>query len=132
MRRVLVPLPRDEALWIAVTIARGMRVSGHAGQRPLCVSVIAQSEDGSALISVDAVCAASGPRPLDSVTFILADRTTALKRHHLTVEIKSNTGHSVGQLSVVLATLPLYAQMSGLPPPLPTSDQDAYGGWRLP
>jgi hypothetical protein len=129
---VLVPLPQDEALWIAVTIARGMRVSGHSGRRPLRVSVVAQSEDGSALIAVDAVWSVRGPRPLDAVTFTLADSAPALKRHHLTVDIKSDAGHSVGQLNVVLATPALYAQMSGLPPPPPTSEQNAYGGWRLP
>jgi hypothetical protein len=132
MGRVLLPLAPGVALWIACTVARGLRVTGHAGPEALRVAPIAKFQDGSALIAVDAVLSASGPRPIDAVTFALADTERALQHDHLTVEIKSAAGEIAGRLGVVLGTPALYELVSGRPAPPATSEQDAYGGWRLP
>jgi len=132
MRRVLLPLAPGEALWIALTISSGMSVTGRAGREPLRVAPIAESHDGSALIVADAVLSASGPHPLDAVTFAVADTKRALKRNHLIVEVKMKTGRIVGRLGIVLGTPILYELISGRPAPPITSEKDAYGGWRLP
>jgi hypothetical protein len=131
MRRVLVPLGPGEALWIALTISSGMRVSGRAGRLPLRVTPIAESQDGS-VVAVDAVVSANGSRPLDAATFGLADTKRKLERDHLNVEVKSTAGAVDGRLGVVLGEPALYELVSGRPAPHATSEQDAYGGWRLP
>jgi hypothetical protein len=132
MRRVLLPLAPGEALWIALTIASGMSVSGGAGREPLRIAPVAESYEGSTLLAADAVLSASGPRPLDAVTFALADTKRALNRDHLTIEVKSTAGRIAGRLGLVLGTPALYELLSGRPAPPATSEKDAYGGWRLP
>jgi len=55
-----------------------------------------------------------------------------LANDHLNVDVTDSKGTIAGQLRVVLGTPALYELVSGRPPPPPTSENDAYGGWRLP
>jgi hypothetical protein len=79
----------------------------------------------------DAVLSAGGWRPLDAVTFALAATKGALKHDHLIIEVENKAGRIAGRLGV-LGTPALYELVSGRPAPPPTSEKDAYGGWRLP
>jgi len=130
--RVLVPLPASESLWIALIIRRGIIATGRAGGEPLHIAPISESPDGWAVMAADAVLTKSGPHALDATSFAVIDKREALNKDHLILEMKELAGRTLGRLGVVLGTPELYTLVSGQPAPLPTSENDAYGGWRLP
>jgi len=129
--RVLVPLLPGESLWIALTIKRGIIAAGRAGHEPLRIAPISEYPDGGALMAADAVLTKSGPRALDAASFSVIDKKEALNHDHLILEMEEG-GRTVGRLGVILGTPELYELVSGRSAPLPTSENDAYGGWRLP
>jgi hypothetical protein len=117
---------------VAWTIRISAKVIGHAadGETVRIVPVNAGYK-GWILLAADAVEMSCGPRPIDAALLQLADSRSALERDHLkfTITVKPNHLERVG---VVLAKPELYARLSNLPEPVPTTPSDAYGGWRLP
>jgi hypothetical protein len=129
-QRVLVPLGRGEALWVAWFVRPGTEVTGLTeGGKALRVVPLDAGHRGWALLAADAVESSDGLRPIDALTVTLAERPDAVERDHLTFRV---TGGARGHLGVVLATPDVYQSISGRPAPEPTSAADAYGGWRLP
>jgi hypothetical protein len=129
--RVLVPLRSDEALWIAFVIRPNLGVVGSTLDGfAVDVTTLSTSRD-EAVLAADALVTADGRRPIDASQIAFASTRAATKRDHLRFRLMSAAGE-VGDLAVVLAVPALYASVSGLPAPQPTSVDDAYGGWRLP
>jgi hypothetical protein len=130
--RVLVPLPADEALWVAWTVKPGFSVSGFAAANiALRITPVSQSRNHGSLLAADALLGPDGPRALDASSLAVARTRRALSRDHLQFDVLSDRKRVVGRMGIVVATPALYARLSGLPPPSPSTPSDAYGGWRL-
>jgi len=130
--RVLVPLPVDEALWIAWTVKPGFSVCGLAdANMAVRITPVSLSRQHGSLLAADALHGPDGPRALDANSLTVARTRRALSRDHLQFKVLSEKKKLVGRIGIVVATPALYARLSGLPPPSPSTPSDAYGGWRL-
>jgi hypothetical protein len=129
--RVAVPLREGEALWIAVITDAGLAVTGRAGDDPLHVEAVAPGKDGGGLRVLDAVLRQGRPLPLGRASLACAQRPDEINADTLAVEI-ADASQRVDRIAIVLVTPELYTELTGLPPPPPSTDKDEYGGWRLP
>jgi hypothetical protein len=130
--RVLVPLRSGEALWIALIAEPTILVEGRAGDRPLRVEKLSAGNDGSVLHMLNAVLDSNQGIPIDAASIGLADDRDAIEEGPLTVILKNPLGATAQRIAIVPATPELYSALSGLPAPGPTTERDAFGGWRLP
>jgi hypothetical protein len=87
---------------------------------------------GWRLLAAESVEAKDGPHPIDATFYPLAAEPDRLDRLQLIFQIVGQDAGRAEQLAIVLGTGALYASLSGLPPPAPTSLSEAYRGWRLP
>ncbi len=131
--RILVPLPVGEALWIAWNLKRGLRVIGqtcdHASVR---IESLTNAATNWHMLSADAVYDARGIVAIDTNSFPPIDKKQQLGIDHLRFEVVDEGGAVLRQVTVVIGTPSLYAQVTGLPAPVPSTADDAYKGWRLP
>ena len=84
------------------------------------------------LIASESVDSKDGPHPIDPNFYVLAAEPDRLERAHLVFQVVRDKAGAPERLEIVLGTDALYSLLSGLPPPCPTSADEAYGGWRLP
>ncbi|MBV8824837.1 MAG: hypothetical protein JO084_06470 [Bradyrhizobiaceae bacterium] len=97
----------------------------------VCLSEVAKS-DVWTLIAADAIAAKGGPHPIDATSCFPVSQPEELDRDQLIFAVVGKEMSEPDRIGVVLATGALYAALSGLPAPDPTSPSQAYGGWRLP
>jgi len=130
--RALVPLPANEALWIAWMVKPGLSISGFAaGNIAVRITPVSLSRQRWSLLSADTLQGPDGPRAIDANSLTVARTRRALARDHLHFNVLSDREAVVGRIGIVVATPALYARLSALPPPSPSTPTDAYGGWRL-
>jgi hypothetical protein len=128
--RVLVPVRDGEALWVAILGASDIKLDGRAGSYQLRTNIVSQDIGQQTLCMLDAIRLTDASVPIDSASIPRAASRDELETDGLTIHLEREGW--THELSVVLATPMLYESLSGFPLPQPTSEQDAYRGWRLP
>jgi hypothetical protein len=128
---VLVPLADTEALWIALIcgardIVRAETVDGHA----VVVSRTTVLPDAAVLLALEAVYRDGANHPIDHKSVPILRSSRDRPGASLTAMIQASGRES--RLRVCLAMPAVYAELSGRPPPPPTTPDHAYGKWRLP
>jgi hypothetical protein len=130
--RVLVPLRAGEALWIAILAPPEILADGVAGDRPLRVVNLSPANDGGGLRMLDAVLCSHQWMPIDMTSIACIDDRDAIGDGALKLVLRDQPAATAHQIEIILATPELYGTLSGLPAPRATTEQDEFGGWRLP
>ena len=130
--RVLVPLRAGEALWIAVLAPPVIVAAGIAGDRPLRVVNLSPANEASGLRMLDAVLCSHQWMPIDLTSIACIDDRDAIGDGALKLVLRDPPAATAHQIEIILATPALYSALSGLPAPRATTEQDGFGGWRLP
>lgn len=130
--RILVPLRSGEALWVAVIAEPTILAEGRAGDRPLRIEKSPAGKDGNILLMLDAVLDLDRWLLIDPASIACASDRDAIGDDPLTVIVKDPLRGTAQEIAIVPATPALYTALSGLPAPGPTTEEDEYGGWRLP
>jgi len=131
--RILVPLPAGEAPWIAWNLKPGLRVTGRSRENASVRSVpLTNSMTDWSLYRADAVQGRGDAGTTDADSFQPIDTEAQLEIDHLVFEVLDEDGATLNRVAIVIGTPSLYAHLTGLAAPVPSTSADAYGGWRLP
>jgi len=84
------------------------------------------------LYSADAVQGRGDAGTTDADSFQPIDTEAQLEIDHLVFEVLDEDGATLKRVAIVIGTPSLYAHLTGLAAPVPSTSADAYGGWRLP
>lgn len=114
--RVAVPLRTGEALWVAVIAAPSAAISVRMGTATLDGATTSAGKDTMHRFDAEALGVADARRD------VAADSLT------ITLETPDGTV----RIGAIAVTPQLYEELSGEPAPRPTTEDDQYGGWRLP
>lgn len=128
--RVLVPLRETESLWVGVMRQADIAVSGQAGHDLLRIENI--SGKHGVLCILDGVIRSGESLPLAAATLEIVDDEARLNQDTMTILLAEAGNPLATHVGIIVAAPRIYAKLSGLPSPPPTSDADQYGGWRLP
>ena len=131
---VIVPLPDGESVWLAFTLAAGLRVAGWTGAgTPLLVHDLGQGAAHKQTFFIEGIMQGDGSmRPIcPPAVAIAATRQDLTREPALRVELRAKEGIAL-RLSVTLTTPELYSAVTGFAVPQAYPPEDAYRGWRLP
>ena len=122
-----------EALWIAWNLKPGLRVTGRTRENAsVRIVPLTNSMTDWSLYSADAVQGRGDTGTTDADSFQPIDTEAQLEIDHLVFEVLDEDGATLNRVAIVIGTPSLYAHLTGLAAPAPSTSADAYGGWRLP
>jgi hypothetical protein len=131
--RILVPLLAGEGFWIAWNLKPGLQLTGRTRDNvSVRILPLTNSKTNWSLYSVDALQERGDAGTADVDSFQPIDTEAQLEIEHLVFEVRDEGGATLKRVAIVIGTPSLYAHVTGLAAPIPSTSADAYGGWRLP